>query len=104
VTDAWVVVAAVGAVTVVFKAAGPVFLGRRPLPRRAQSVVELLAPVMLTALVTTQTFGGEREVVVDARVPGVAAAALAVVLWRRLPIIAAMALAAAVTALARLAG
>jgi branched-subunit amino acid transport protein len=104
VTSVWVVVAAVGAVTVVFKAAGPVFLGRRALPRRAQSVVELLAPVMLTALVATQTFGGGREVVVDARLPGVAAAALAVVLWRRVPIVAAMAIAAAVTALVRLAG
>lgn len=101
---AWVVVGAVGAVTVLFKAAGPVLLGRRPLPRRARAVVELLAPVMLTALVVGQTVGGEREVVLDARLPAVAAAGVAIALWRRLPIVAAMALAAAVAAGARLVG
>jgi hypothetical protein len=55
---------------------------------------------MLTALVVTQTFGGDEELTIDARVPGVAAAALA--LWRGVPIVAAMAIAAAVTALIRL--
>ena len=99
-TDVWVVVAVVGIVTLLFKAAGPVFLGRRALPVRVQSVVELLAPVMLTALVVTQTVGGDGEVALDARVPGVAAAAVAV--WRRVPIVAAMAIAAVVTALVRL--
>ena len=60
-SNVWIVVAVVGAVTVLFKAAGPVFLGRRALPARVQSVVELLAPVMLTALVVTQTVGGALE-------------------------------------------
>lgn len=101
---AWVVVAAVGAVTVCFKAAGPVLLGQRPLPRRARSVVELLAPVMLTALVVGQTVGGERELVLDARLPAVGAAGLALALWRRLPVVAAMALAASVAAALRLLG
>jgi len=100
-SDAWIVVVVVGAATVVFKAAGPVFLGRRPLPGRVQSVVELLAPVMLTALVVTQTFGGDGQLSVDARVPGVAAAALAV--WRGVPVVGAMVVAAFVTALLRLA-
>ena len=92
-------VAIVGVVTVLFKAAGPVFLGRRALPKELDSVVALFAPVMLTAFVVTQTFGGDEEIVVDARVPGVAAAALA--LWRGAPIVAAMAIAAVVTALLR---
>jgi len=95
-TDVWIVVAIVGVVTVLFKAAGPVFLGRRALPKELDSVVALFAPVMLTAFVVTQTFGGDEEIVVDARVPGVAAAALA--LWRGAPIVAAMAIAAVVTA------
>jgi branched-subunit amino acid transport protein len=99
--SAWVVVAVVGAVTILFKAAGPVFLGRRPLPARVQSVVDLLAPVMLVALVVTQAVGAGTGVSLDARLPGVAAGALAV--WRGLPIVAAMAIAAAVTALVRLA-
>jgi branched-subunit amino acid transport protein len=99
-SDAWIVVAAVGATTIVFKAAGPVFIGRRSLPTRAQSLVDLLAPVMLIALVVTQTFGGDEEVTIDARVPGVVAALIAI--WLRAPIIVTMVIAAAVTALVRL--
>jgi branched-subunit amino acid transport protein len=100
-SDAWIVVVVVGVATIVFKAAGPVLVGRRELPSRLQSCVELLAPVMLTALVVTQTFGGDEEIQVDARVLGVGAAALAIAL--RAPIIVAMAVAAVVTGLARLA-
>jgi branched chain amino acid efflux pump len=99
-TQAWLVVAIVGAATVAFKAAGPVLLGRRSLPPRVQSCVELLAPVMLTALVVTQTFGGDEEVTVDARVVGVAAALVALRL--RAHIIVAMVVAATTTALVRL--
>lgn len=98
-TQVWILVAVVGAATVVFKAAGPVFLGRRALPARIQSVVDLLAPVMLTALVVTQTAGGDGELTFDARIPGVAAGAVAV--WKRVPIVPAMVIAALVTALAR---
>jgi len=101
VKDVWLVVAVVGLATVAFKAAGPVVVGRRELPPRLQACVELLAPVMLTALVVTQTFGGDEEIQVDARVVGVGAAALAVAL--RAHIIVAMAIAALVTALLRLA-
>ena len=99
-SDIWIMVVVVGFATVLLKAAGPVFLGRRALPPRLQSVVGLLAPVMLTALVVTQTFGGDGEISVDARAPGVAAAAVAVCL--RAPLVAAMAIAALVTALVRL--
>jgi branched-subunit amino acid transport protein len=98
-SDVWIVVLAVGVATVLFKAAGPVFLGRRPLPARVRSVVDLLAPVMLTALVVTQTFGGDETITVDARVPGVAAGAIAV--WRRVPIVPAMVIGAVVTAFVR---
>jgi branched chain amino acid efflux pump len=56
---------------------------------------------MLTALVVTQTVGGDEEIDIDARVPGVAAAAVAI--WRGAPIVAAMAVAGVVTALLRLA-
>jgi hypothetical protein len=34
-TDVWIVVIVVGALTMIFKAAGPVFLGKRRLPARA---------------------------------------------------------------------
>ena len=56
-----------------FKAPGPVLLGRRDLPPRVASVVEVLAPAMLAALVVTQTVGGDRELVLDERLAGVAA-------------------------------
>lgn len=100
-SDTWIVVAVVGVVTILFKATGPVFLGRRPLPSRVQSVVDLLAPVMLAALVVTQTVGSGEELSIDARVPGVAAAGVAV--WRGVPLVGAMVIAAVVTALLRLA-
>jgi branched-subunit amino acid transport protein len=98
--DAWIVVAVVGVATIACKAAGPVLVGRRQLPPRLQACVELLAPVMLTALVVTQTFSGDEEIEVDARVVGVGAAVIAIGL--RAPIIVAMAAAALVTALVRL--
>ncbi len=97
----WIVVAVVGIATIAFKAAGPVVIGRRELPPRIQSLVELLAPVMLIALVVTQTFGGDQEIEVDARVVGVGAAVVAIAL--RAHVIVAMAIAALVTALVRLA-
>lgn len=98
---AWIVVAVVGVATVAFKAAGPVLIGRRELPPNVQAVVDLLAPVMLVALVVTQTVGGDEEITIDARVVGVGAALVAILL--RAHIIVAMAIAAAVTAGLRLA-
>jgi branched-subunit amino acid transport protein len=98
-SESWIVVAIVGVATVAFKAAGPVVVGRRALPPRVQACVELLAPVMLTALVVTQTFGGDEEITVDARVVGVAAALVALRL--RAHIIVAMVVAATATALVR---
>jgi branched chain amino acid efflux pump len=100
-SDAWIVVALVGLVTIASKAAGPVLIGSRELPPRIQALVELLAPVMLIALVVTQTFGGDQEIEIDARVLGVGAAIIALAL--RAHIIVAMAVAALVTALVRLA-
>lgn len=98
-SEAWIVVLSVGAATVASKAAGPVLVGRRQLPPKLQSCIDLLAPVMLVALVATQTFGGDQEIEVDARVVGVGAAFVAIAL--RAPVIVAMAVAALVTALLR---
>lgn len=95
-SGAWIVVAVVGVATVAFKAAGPVLIGRRSLPPKVQSVVDLLAPAMLMALVVTQTFGGDEEITVDARVVGVGAALVAILL--RAHIVVAMAIAAVLTA------
>ena len=67
-------------------------LGRRELPPRVASVVEVLAPAMLAALVVTQTVGGDRELVIDERLAGVVAGGVAV--WLRAPLIVVMVVAA----------
>jgi branched-subunit amino acid transport protein len=95
----WAVVLIVGAATIALKATGPVLLGDRRLPQRLTGVVALLAPVLLAALVVTQTVGGDGELVLDARLAGVGAAAVAIVLRAPLPLV--VVLAAATTALAR---
>ena len=97
----WTVVAVVGAATVAIKALGPVLLGGRELPPRLLGVVELLAPAVLAALVVVQVFGADRRLVLDERVVGLIAGAVAVAL--RAPILVVVVAAAATTALVRLA-
>jgi branched-subunit amino acid transport protein len=96
----WLVVLVVGAVTICFKPAGPVLLGRRPLPEPVAGVVALLAPVLLAALVVTQTVGGDNRLVLDARLAGVGAGAAAIA--ARAPLPAIVIIAAATTGLVRL--
>jgi branched-subunit amino acid transport protein len=100
VSTVWLVVLVVGAATVAFKATGPVLLGSRTLPPAIADVVALLAPVLLAALVVTQTVGGDGELVLDARLAGVGAGAVAIA--ARAPLPAVVVVAAVATALARL--
>ncbi len=58
-------IAGCAAVTAAIKAAGPIALGGRELPRRFTSVVILLAPALLAALIVTQTLGGDEALEVD---------------------------------------
>ena len=97
--DAWIVVALVGVGTMAIKAAGPVLLGGRPLPSRLGGVIELLAPALLGALVAVQTFQDGQRLVVDERVLGLAAAAVAIRF--KAPLLVVVVVAAATTALAR---
>ncbi len=96
----WLVVVAVGIGTIAIKALGPVLLGGRPLPARANSLVELLAPALLGALVATQAFGSGPTLVLDERLVGVGVAAIALAF--RAPVLLVVVLAAASTALVRL--
>jgi branched-subunit amino acid transport protein len=98
--DGWILVVLVAATTAVIRAVGPVALGGRELPARAMSVIGLLAPALLAALVVTQTFGdeGSSKLVLDERVVGVAGAG--VVLASRGGILLAMAVAVALSAAA----
>jgi branched chain amino acid efflux pump len=100
VSTVWLVVLVVGVATVALKATGPVLLGDRTLPEPVARVVVLLAPVLLTALVVTQTVGGDNELVLDARLAGVGAGAAAIAV--RAPLPAVVIVAAAATALVRL--
>jgi branched-subunit amino acid transport protein len=99
VSTVWLVVLVVGVATVALKATGPVLLGGRELPEPAARVVALLAPVLLTALVVTQTVGGDNELVLDARLAGVGAGAVAIA--ARAPLPAVVVVAALATALTR---
>ena len=96
----WLVVLVVGAATVALKGTGPVLLGNRELPEPVARVVALLGPVLLSALVVTQTVGGDNELVLDARLAGVSAGAVAIA--ARAPLPAVVVVAALATALTRL--
>jgi branched-subunit amino acid transport protein len=100
VSDLWIVIAVVAAATIALKAVGPVLLGGRPLPAHLTGVVDLLAPAVLAALVVTQVVGGNREIVLDARLVGLGAAVVAILL--RAPLLVVVVAAAASTALVRL--
>jgi hypothetical protein len=99
---AWIAVAVVGVATIAIKGAGPVVFAGRPLPRPAVAVMPLLAPCLLAALVVGQTVADGRALVVDARLAGVAAAAVALAL--RAPLLVVLAAAAGVAAIARALG
>jgi branched-subunit amino acid transport protein len=98
-SEIWIVVLAVGSLTIALKAAGPVLLGGRDLPAAVLSVVVLLAPAILAALVAVSIFGDDRDLVLDARLVGLLAAVAALVL--RAPILVVVLAAAVATALTR---
>jgi branched-subunit amino acid transport protein len=99
VSPVWLSVVVVGAATILFKATGPVLLGRRQLPSWLAGPVALLAPAVLAALVVTQAVAGDRQLVVDARLVGLGVGAIAIAL--RAPLLVVIVAAAAAAALAR---
>jgi hypothetical protein len=97
VTTTWATIGALAAGTAVIKAAGPLALGHRQPSERLSSVIALIAPALLAALVVYETVHtGSRGITIDARVGSLAAAAIALLL--RLPLIVVIALAAATAA------
>jgi uncharacterized membrane protein len=102
VTAVWLTIALVAVASATLKAAGPLLLGDRRLGPRATAVIALLAPALLTALVLVDTVTAGRRLVVDARLAGVAAAGVALLL--RAPVLLVLAVAVATTALLRLLG
>ena len=98
---AWATVIAVGAGTVVLKAVGPVGVADRRLPKRVTDLLAMVGPAILAALVVSETFAHGRSLVLDARLAGVAAGAVAVVL--RAPLWVVVVAGALATGLVRLA-
>lgn len=95
-SDTWLLIGLVAAVTFAIKAAGPASMGDRALPARVTGVVVLLAPALLAALVVTSALADGRHVHLGADTVGVGAAAVA--LWRRAPVLVVVLIAAVVTA------
>lgn len=82
--------------TAVLKAIGPMALGGRELPLWVTSVIVLLAPALLAALVFTQAFADGKDLAVGAETAGVVAGGL--VAWRSGSIVACVIVAAVLTA------
>ncbi len=101
--DVWITIAALAVTTAMIRASGPLAIGNREIPARFNGVIDLLGPALLTALIVTQTLGGDRSIEVNASIAGVAAAG-AVLLRRRSAVLSAIVIAALVTALVRGAG
>ncbi len=98
--NAWGVIAGCAAVTAAIKAAGPIALGGRALPGWFTSIVGLLTPALLVALVITSTFAHGHQLAVGANAAGVAVAG--VVFLRGGSVLVGVLVAAVVTALLRL--
>ena len=97
----WLSVLCVGAATIAIKAAGPVLAGDRELPVRTGRMVALVGPALLAALVATQAFSTDEELVLDERGAGLLAAAVAIAV--RAPLIVVVLTAALAAALLRVA-
>jgi branched-subunit amino acid transport protein len=81
------------------KALGPLVVGDRQPPPRVARLLRLLAVPLLAALIVVQTLSAGGGVVLDARVPALAAAAVCV--WRGAPFLVTVVTAAVVAAALR---
>ena len=95
-TAVWAAVASVSLICILLRAAGPLVV-RRPLPRRLDRWLQLLAPALLAAFVAVQTLASGHRLTVDARLAGVLVAGLAI-MARRSPVVVLLAAAAATAA------
>ncbi|HKV68785.1 MAG TPA: AzlD domain-containing protein [Gaiellales bacterium] len=95
----WTALIALSAISYGLKASGPVLAGGRRLGPQVRQTLDLVAVPLLAALILVQTVGEGHHVVLDARVPALAVAALLV--WRRAPFLVVVLAAAATAALLR---
>jgi branched-subunit amino acid transport protein len=99
VSGVWISVVVVSIICVLMRAAGPVLV-RDSFPRPLKRWLQLAAPALLAAFVAVQALTTQQSLVVDARLAGLAVAALAIAA-RRSPAVVLLA-AAATTAAVRL--
>jgi branched-subunit amino acid transport protein len=94
--ELWILIAGCAIVTFAIKAAGPIAFGGRSLPPWFASVIALMAPALLAALIVTQALADGEHLHAGADTAGVAAAG--VVVWRGGSVVPAVAIAVVVTA------
>lgn len=85
-----------------FKVLGLVVLGGRQLSAPLDRCLALIPAALIAALVVKDTLSVGQELVIDARLAGVAAAVVAA--WRRAPLIVVIVVGATVTAVVRALG
>jgi branched chain amino acid efflux pump len=95
----WTALLALCAISYALKASGPVLAGGRQLGPQVRQTLDLVAVPLLAALILVQTVGDGHRLVLDARVPALAVAA--VLVWRRAPFLVVVLAAAATAALLR---
>jgi branched-subunit amino acid transport protein len=97
----WVGILGAAVISLTVKAAGPALVGHRQLPAWVRGVIALLAPALLAALVVTDVFGPHWSTLNGPVLGGLAATAAAKIL--RAPLLLAVIVGVAATALIRLA-
>jgi hypothetical protein len=98
----WLAVLALGAAAYGLKLAGAVAAGRATERTGGSAQLEVVVVPVLAGLIVVQTLGEGRDLVLDARLPAVALAALLV--WRRVPLLMVVLAAGATAALLHHAG
>lgn len=92
----WTLVLVLAAAAYAFKVIGLIVIGRRQLPPALERCLALIPAALIAALIVNDTFADGKDLVLDARAAGVAAAALAA--WRRAPLVVVILFGAVVTA------
>jgi branched-subunit amino acid transport protein len=95
----WWFIVALAAGCYAFKVIGLILVGDRTMPPVVARCLALIPAAMISALVALNTFSDGQELVIDARVAGVAAAVIAT--WRKAPLIVVIILGGGVTAAVR---
>ena len=98
----WAAIVTLAAGTFALKASGPFLLGDRQLPAMLNRLAGLLPAALLAALIADSVIAADRRVVLDARLAGLVAAAIAV--WAKASFLVIVIAGCAATALARALG